>query len=92
MVGVPLVLAGGTEDKPEGCARTAWSGAAIDLRKARPEVEEVRDAVEYVLFDKEQKVKKRAEELKVEYARYDCLGSIALAVEELALKKLREGD
>lgn len=92
VVGVPLVLAGETEDKPEGCARTAWSGAAIDLRKARPEVEEVRDAVEYVLFDKEQKVKKRAEELKAEYARYDCLGSIALAVEELALKKSREGD
>lgn len=92
MFGVPLVLAGGTEEKPEGCARTAWSGAAVDLRKVRPAVEEVRDAVEYVLFDEEQKVKKRAEELKAEYARYDCLGSIASAVEELALKKLREGD
>lgn len=91
VVGVPLVLAGGTEDKPEGCARAAWTGAAIDLRKTRPEVEEIRDAVEYVLFDKEQKVKKRAEELKAEYARYDCLGNIAIAVEELALKKLREG-
>lgn len=88
-VGVPLVLAGGSEDKPEGCARTAWSGAAINLRKARPEVEEIRNAVEYVLFDKEQRVKKRAEELKTEYARYDCFGSIALAVEELALKTLR---
>lgn len=86
VVGVPLVLAGGTEEKPEGCARTAWSGAAIDLRKARPEVEELRDAVEHVLFDVEQKVKKRAVELKAEYARYDCLGSIASAIEELALK------
>lgn len=92
VVGVPLVLAGGTEDKPEGCARAAWSGAAIDLQKVRPEVDELRHAVEYVLFDKEQKVKKRAEELKAEYARHDCLGSIAGAVEELALKKLREGD
>ena len=80
------MLAGGTEEKPEGCARTAWSGAAIDLRKARPEVEELRDAVEHVLFDVEQKVKKRAVELKAEYARYDCLGSIASAIEELALK------
>lgn len=92
VVGVPLVLAGVTEDKPEGCARTAWSGAAIDLRKARPEVKELRDAVEYVLFDEEQKVKKRAEELKVEYARYDCLGSIASAVEDLAFENSREED
>lgn len=90
VVGVPLVLAGGTEEKPEGCARTAWSGAAIDLRKVRPEVKELRDAVEYVLFDQEQKVKKRAEELKAEYARYDCLGSIASAVEDLAFENSSE--
>lgn len=92
VVGVPLILAGGTEEKPEGCARAAWSGAAIDLRKGRPETDELRDAVEYVLFDEGQKVKKRAEELKAEYARYDCLGSIASAVVELALKKTAEGD
>lgn len=40
--------------------RAALSGAAIDLRHTRPEVEEIRDAVDYVLFDKEQKVKKKA--------------------------------
>jgi hypothetical protein len=29
--GVPLVVAGNTEDKPEVAARVAWSGAGIDL-------------------------------------------------------------
>lgn len=38
--------------------RAALSGAAIDLRNTRPGVEGVRGAVDYVLFDKEQKVKK----------------------------------
>lgn len=40
--------------------RAPLSGAAIELRNTRPEAEEVRDAMDYVLFDKEQKVKKNA--------------------------------
>lgn len=49
--------------------------------------------MDYVLFDKEQKVKKkRAAELKAEYPRYDCSGSISVAVEALALKNFRERD
>ncbi len=34
--GVPLVVAGDSEDKPEVAARVAWSGAGIDLRTGRP--------------------------------------------------------
>ena len=33
--GVPLVVAGNTEDKPEVAARVAWAGAGVNLGPAR---------------------------------------------------------
>lgn len=47
--GVPLVVAGKTEDKAEVAARVAWSGAGINLRTNRPKPAQVRDAVRTVL-------------------------------------------
>lgn len=49
--GVPLVVAGRTEDKVEVTARVAWSGAGIDLRTNRPQPDRIRDAVRQVLAD-----------------------------------------
>ena len=49
--GVPLVVAGGTLDKPEIARRVAWSGAGVDLRTGRPSPRQVRDAVERILGD-----------------------------------------
>jgi UDP:flavonoid glycosyltransferase YjiC (YdhE family) len=47
--GVPLVVAGGTLDKPEIARRVGWSGTGIDLRTGRPSPSAVRAAVERVL-------------------------------------------
>jgi MGT family glycosyltransferase len=47
--GVPLVVAGDTEEKPEVAARVRWSGAGIDLRTGTPSPHEVRRAVLTVL-------------------------------------------
>ncbi len=47
--GVPLVVAGGTEDKPEVAARVAWSGTGINLRTGRPKPKAIRRAVRRVL-------------------------------------------
>jgi UDP:flavonoid glycosyltransferase YjiC (YdhE family) len=49
--GVPVVVAGDTEDKPETAARVAWSGAGVDLRTGTPTASAVRDAVRAVLAD-----------------------------------------
>jgi UDP:flavonoid glycosyltransferase YjiC (YdhE family) len=49
--GVPLVVAGRTEDKGEVCARVAWSGCGIDLRTDRAGEAAVRTAVRTVLAD-----------------------------------------
>jgi UDP:flavonoid glycosyltransferase YjiC (YdhE family) len=47
--GVPLVVAGATEEKPEVAARVAWSGTGINLRSGRPAPRQLRAAVHAVL-------------------------------------------
>ena len=49
--GVPLVVAGTTEDKAEVNARVAWSGAGINLRTDRPSATAVATAVRRVLTE-----------------------------------------
>ena len=47
--GVPIVVAGDTEDKLETSARVAWSGAGLSLRTGHPTPEAIRTAVREVL-------------------------------------------
>ena len=49
--GVPVVVAGQTEDKVEVSARVAWSGAGINLKTNRPTPAQVARAVERVGSD-----------------------------------------
>jgi len=74
--GVPLVVAGMSEDKPEVAMRVAHAGAGVNLRTSAPTPQQVRDAVRAVLRDS--RYRQRAQALAEEYARYDA---IALAVE-----------
>jgi UDP:flavonoid glycosyltransferase YjiC (YdhE family) len=79
--GVPMVLAGQTEDKTEVTARAAWTGAAINLATQRPEADDIRAAVEMVLTGTS--FRERAGELAAEYARHDALTAIHETVTEL---------
>jgi UDP:flavonoid glycosyltransferase YjiC (YdhE family) len=47
--GVPLVVAGCSEDKPEVAARVAWSGAGLNLRTDQLAQARLRRAVRTVL-------------------------------------------
>lgn len=49
--GVPLVVAGKTEDKAEVTARVGWSGAGINLNTSTPSAHKIRKAVRKVLND-----------------------------------------
>ncbi|MEV6342951.1 nucleotide disphospho-sugar-binding domain-containing protein [Actinoplanes sp. NPDC051851] len=49
--GVPLIVAGDTEDKPEVGARLQWSGAGLRLRRAAPSAEEVGAAIRTIEAD-----------------------------------------
>ncbi|MBC8076975.1 MAG: glycosyl transferase, UDP-glucuronosyltransferase, partial [Chloroflexales bacterium] len=49
--GVPLVVAGATEEKPEIAARVAWSDAGINLKAKSPTTAQIRTAVRSILAD-----------------------------------------
>jgi UDP:flavonoid glycosyltransferase YjiC (YdhE family) len=79
--GIPLVIAGATEDKPEVAARVRWSGAGIDLRSGRPRPHRIRAAVREVLSDPGYRASARR--VAADFACYDALGAITATLEEL---------
>jgi MGT family glycosyltransferase len=86
--GVPLVVAGATEDKPEVAMRVAWSGAGINLKTATPTPDQVRNAVRAVLGDP--RYRERARTLSAEYARYHAVQRAVQLVEDLIDRKAAE--
>ncbi|MBB4929024.1 glycosyltransferase, partial [Kitasatospora kifunensis] len=73
--GVPLVVAGSSEEKPEVAARVAWRGVGVDLRTGRPEQADLREAVERVLGQPD--FRANARELAAELAAHRPLEAIA---------------
>ncbi|RYP63558.1 hypothetical protein DL771_009220 [Monosporascus sp. 5C6A] len=72
--GVPLVLAGVTEDKLESTMRATRAGYAVGLFTQTPSAEQIREGVETVLSDA--RYKNRAMELKAENEAMGCLDKI----------------
>lgn len=82
--GVPQVVAGNVgQDKIENGRRVAFSGVGLDLACERPDVEELRRAVERVLWEDES-FAKRARELGRRARESDCFGVVEMEVERLA--------
>ncbi|MFF7635307.1 glycosyltransferase [Kitasatospora sp. NPDC008050] len=79
--GVPLVVAGAGEDKPEVAARVQWSGAGLDLRTARPAEADLADAVGQVLG--KPAFRERAQALSAELAAHRPFETIAELVAAL---------
>jgi UDP:flavonoid glycosyltransferase YjiC (YdhE family) len=79
--GVPLVVAGDSEDKPEVAARVRWSGAGIDLRTGRPSPQQIARAVRRVLADPT--FRQRAQALQAEVAATAPLDTITDVLLEL---------
>jgi UDP:flavonoid glycosyltransferase YjiC (YdhE family) len=81
-LGVPLVVAGDSEEKPEIAARVAWTGAGINLRTGRPSAMQIREAVRAVLTKPQ--YRQRAQALRAAFASHNALDEIAELVEGLA--------
>ena len=79
--GVPLVVAGTSEDKPEVAMRVACSGAGLNLKTGAPTAEQVRRAVRALLD--QPRYRERAAALAAEYARYDAVKLAVEAIEGL---------
>ncbi|WP_102142397.1 nucleotide disphospho-sugar-binding domain-containing protein [Mycobacterium hubeiense] len=84
--GVPLVVAGNTEDKPEVAARVAWTGAGINLKTGTPTPAAVRSAVRKVLNDG--RYRRGAQELEAAFARRDGVAEIAALVDEVITERV----
>jgi MGT family glycosyltransferase len=80
--GVPLVVAGDSEDKPEVAARVRWSGTGIDLRTGKPSPAKIARAVQRVLATPS--FADRARSLQQSIAQCDPLTTIAQALVELS--------
>lgn len=87
--GVPLVVAGGTADKPEVAARVAHAGAGINLATARPNRSAIAGAVDAVLSTGSYRT--AARRLRREIRSADAFDRIAEILEGLAVPGVRSG-
>lgn len=76
--GIPLIVSGNSEDKPEVCARVAWSGAGIRLKSHPPKPRQVQQAIQEILS--EPQYRQNAERLQAEI---QCCRSAEQAVMHL---------
>lgn len=83
--GVPLVVAGSTEDKPEVAARVQWSGAGINLRTGTPTASDIRAAVRKVLTD--HRYLHRVRELESAFAQRDGVAEIGVLIDEVLAER-----
>ena len=83
--GVPLVVAGDTEDKPEVAARVEWSGAGINLRTGTPSTTQLRHAVRDILDH--DRYLHRARALECAYARRHGVAEIAALLDEVITER-----
>ncbi|NOY37129.1 MAG: hypothetical protein GXO83_06095 [Chlorobi bacterium] len=85
--GIPVVIAGATEDKMEVAARLENSGAGINLRKQKPTPADIRKAVMKILSVPS--YKQKAKELQTNFAKYDAPTLAVELMEGLIEKKLK---
>ena len=83
--GVPMVVVGKGEDKPEVAARVTWSGTGIYLATDTPTAEQIRDAVYQILAKPEYRA--CAQKLAREFASYDSTKRLAELVEALVAEQ-----
>ncbi|WP_019181653.1 glycosyltransferase [Microbacterium yannicii] len=84
--GVPLVVAGQTEDKIEVSARVGWSGAGINLKTNRPTAAQVARAVGRVRSDAAYRT--RAQALATALRARSGLDGLDRALEAVAQKEI----
>jgi UDP:flavonoid glycosyltransferase YjiC (YdhE family) len=88
LAGVPLVVAGNTEDKPEVAARVEWFGAGVNLRTGTPSAEAVRAAVTDVLGSDHYLAAARG--LQRAYAGRDGIVEIGSLIDEVISETAQE--
>lgn len=78
--GVPMVVAGEGQDKPENVKRVRFSGIGVGLGTPRPGVSDLRSSLDAILDDP--KFRSRVEKLRQEALELDSFGRVEKAVIE----------
>lgn len=86
-LGIPMAVAGATEEKPEIGARVAWCGAGINLRTGRPGPRAIADAVHLLLTGSS--YRQRAISVREALRRHDALAEITQALHSLHAQQPR---
>lgn len=81
--GIPLVVAGTTEDKREVTAHVSWSGVGVDLRTDSPTPKAIAAAVQRVL--REPTFRERARALQAETDGNDAARAAADLLEQFGI-------
>ena len=84
--GVPMVVVGKGEDKPEVAARVTWTGTGTYLATDTPTAEQIRDAVDQIFAKPE--YRSRAQKLAQEFASYDSAKRLAKLVQALVAEQV----
>ena len=80
--GVPIVVTGGQEDKPEVGARVAWTGVGIRFKDVSPSPQALRTAVRKVLTDGS--YRRAARQMSDRMAQAPGMHGLAAIIEDLA--------
>ena len=83
--GVPIVVAGDTEDKMETSRRVEWSGVGLNLRTGRPTEAQIATAVERVLSERH--FRERALALRTEIASAPGVPRLERIVAQLVARR-----
>jgi UDP:flavonoid glycosyltransferase YjiC (YdhE family) len=84
--GVPIIIAGNSEDKPEIASRLRYCGAGIDLRTGRPSPRSIRNAVMEILHN--DTYKNQATRIMEDFKTHDAVKESVYLLEAL----LKEGE
>lgn len=82
--GLPIVVTGGQEDKPEVGARVAWAGVGIRFKEESPSPQALRTAVRKVLT--EDRYRTAAKQMSVRMTQAPGLKGLARIIDDLALR------
>ncbi len=79
--GVPVIVAGTSEEKAEIATRAAWAGVGIKINTGTPSEKQIRSAVKKIL--EEPNYKNKTRQLQADYQRYNAPQRAADLSEEL---------
>jgi MGT family glycosyltransferase len=80
-LGVPIVVAGESEDKDMVAARVGWTGAGINLKTRYASAGQMRNAVRTILTNKQ--YRDEAQRLQANFSRYNALDELARTVDAM---------